>query len=706
MKLDLGLKLNPAHHLPIIYQSEASECSLACLAMMARYYRYDIDLYHIRKKINVTLNGLTLTGVNGVAMELGFNSRAIRLDMDEFSEIKLPIILHWNFNHYVVLKSIQGDKYTIHDPADGIRVLSKAEFSKRFTGVALELWPSSTFEEKKERQKVSIGSLVGNVVGLKGIVARILLVALALELLSLAVPLFGQWVIDNVIPSSDRSLLLILSFGFLIVCLMVGAVKVIREWYILHASIHISLQWSINLYRKLLSLPIDFFEKRHAGDVVSKFNSFRRIQETISSALLGALFDGVMAVGMLILMVIYSSSLTMITVAATLLYIVIRTMLISPLRHATEKFIVTSANSDNHFLETIRGVRSIKMNGMDDSRKSSWFNLAVDLANAEANSRKLHILYDFANSLIFGSQAILVLAVGAQLVMSQSLSIGMLMAYVAYSSQFISRVASFVDVVVSMKMLSVHCERLADIALNESEDYQDAGKTNRQIGAYSISVDGLNFRYSENDSPILSDVSFNVAEGESVAIIGPSGCGKTTLLKILTGILKPTSGKIMFGDVDVSKVKLKQLRGLVSVVMQDDQLLSGSIKDNIVMFSAQHDSERMIEVCRLAGIHSQILDMPMQYYTLVGDMGTTLSGGQKQRILLARALYQQPRFLFLDEATSHLDVDSERCVNDAIRKMRITRLIIAHRPETIKSADRVIDLSKINEATDREIACV
>ncbi|MBM3117050.1 peptidase domain-containing ABC transporter [Jeongeupia naejangsanensis] len=698
MKLDLGFKLSPAHHLPVIYQSEASECSLACLAMMARYYRYDIDLYHIRKKINVTLNGLTLAGVNSVAMDLGFNSRAIRLDIDEFAEVKLPIILHWDFNHYVVLKSIQGDKFTIHDPADGLIELSKAEFSKKFTGVALELWPSSTFEEKKERQKVSLGSLIGTVAGLKGIVARILLVALALELLSLVVPLFGQWVIDNVIPSSDRGLLLILSAGFVIVCLMVGTVKAIRDWYILHASIHISLQWSVNLYRKLLSLPIDFFEKRNAGDVVSKFRSFRSIQETISGALLGALFDGVMAIGMLILMVVYSPSLTLITVLATLLYIAIRIALISPLKQATEKFIVTSANSDNHFLETIRGVRSIKMNGMGDARKSSWFNLAVDMANAEANSKKLHILYDLVNGLIFGVQAVLVVAIGAQLVMNQSLSIGMLIAYIAFSSQFISRLASFVDMVVSMKMLGVHCERLADIALNESEEYQDIDKVDRHIDSYSIAVRNLSFKYSEKDEPILSGINFDVAEGESVAIIGQSGCGKTTLLKILTGILKPTSGQIVFGDVDSSKVKLKQLRGLVAVVMQDDQLLSGSIKDNIVMFSAQHDGERLIEVCQLAGIHSQILKMPMQYYTLVGDMGTTLSGGQKQRILLARALYQQPKFLFLDEATSHLDVDSEQCVNESIKRMRITRLIIAHRPETIRSADRVIDLSRINEA--------
>ncbi|KAF0813627.1 Leukotoxin export ATP-binding protein LtxB [Andreprevotia sp. IGB-42] len=691
MKLDLGF--SPSKHLPIIYQSEASECSLACLAMVARYHRYDIDLYHIRKKVNVTLNGLTLAGVNSVAMDLGFNSRAIRLDLDEFSEVKLPIILHWNFNHFVVLKSIRGDKYTVHDPAEGIVELSRDEFSKKFTGVALELLPSSSFEEKKERQKVSLSLLIGNVVGLKGIAIRILLIALALEMLSLVVPLFGQWVIDNVIPSSDRSLLLVLSFGFFIVCLMVSAVKSIRDWYILHASVHISLQWSVNLYRKLLSLPVDFFEKRNAGDVVSKFHSFRSIQQTISSALLGALFDGVMAIGMLILMLIYSPSLTLVTVASTLLYIVIRSALMSPLRRATEKFIITSANSDNHFLETIRGVRSIKMNGMSDSRKSSWFNLAVDLANAEVNSRKLQIVYDLVNALIFGIQAILIVAMGALQVMDQLLSVGMLIAYIAYSSQFISRVASFVDMFVSIKMLSVHCERLADIALNESEEYQEIEKTDVRIDSYSIKVRNLDFRYSEKDAAILSGIHFDVAEGESVAIVGPSGCGKTTLLKILTGILKPSAGQVLFGDIDASRIKLKQLRSLVAVVMQDDQLLSGSIKDNIVMFSAQYDGERLIEVCQLAGIHGQILAMPMQYYTLVGDMGTTLSGGQKQRILLARALYQQPKFLFLDEATSHLDVDSEHCVNESIKKMRITRLIIAHRPETIKSADRVIDLT-------------
>jgi ATP-binding cassette, subfamily B, bacterial CvaB/MchF/RaxB len=282
----------------------------------------------------------------------------------------------------------------------------------------------------------------------------------------------------------------------------------------------------------------------------------------------------------------------------------------------------------------------------------------------------------------------------------------MLFAFVAYKQQFTMRGAAFVEKLVEFRMLGLHTERVADVALAEAERQDEpvvfGDKTHLGAG---IELRGVSFRYSEADSFVLQDVNLKIEAGESVAIVGPSGCGKTTLAKVMLGLLEPTAGEVRVGGVSLRHASRAAYRSMIGTVMQEDQLFAGSIADNIAFFDTAADKERIEASARLAAVHQDIMAMPMGYNTLIGDMGTALSGGQKQRVLLARALYKNPRILVLDEATSHLDVTRERQVNDAIRQLHLTRIIIAHRPETIASCDRIIMLAQGKaEAVEEDLA--
>jgi ATP-binding cassette subfamily B protein RaxB len=362
----------------------------------------------------------------------------------------------------------------------------------------------------------------------------------------------------------------------------------------------------------------------------------------------------------------------------------------APLRRATEEQIVHAARQQSHFLETVRGIQSIKLFGRQEVRRSRWLNLVVDTMNRDLSTQKLGLVFRSANGLLFGSEKVAIVWVGALLVLDSAFSIGMLFAFVAYKEQFSARVSGLIDKLIELKMLQLQAERLADIVLTPPEE-ENAGSAPAAIEA-SLEVSDLSFRYSDTEPFVIQNCSFRIEPGESVAIVGASGGGKTTLMKLMLGLLQPTDGKIRAGGIDVQRLGLAQYRRLVGTVMQDDHLFAGSIADNISFFDASPSHEEIEHAARLASVHDEIAAMPMGYNTLIGDMGAALSGGQKQRILLARALYKKPSILFLDEATSALDIHREKAVNEAIKQLSLTRIIIAHRPETIASAGRVIVL--------------
>jgi len=679
--------------LPLMLQTEATECGLACLGMVAGYHGYRTDLASLRRRFQVSLKGSTLRDLIAIAEQLELASRPLKLDLSDLGQLKLPCVLHWNFNHFVVLQEVGLRYVTVYDPAFGMRKLSLDEVAKAFTGVALELWPNPAFKPASAVASVPLRRLLGRITGVYRSFSQILLLSLALEVFAVVSPFFLQWVIDNVLVSADRDLLTTLALGFGLLMLMQQAVGVGRSWVLMYMSTTLNVQWQANVFTHLLRLPVAYFEKRHLGDVVSRFGAVGIIQHTLTTSFLEAILDGIMTVVTLALMFIYSPTLAWIAIGAMLLYGLGRWAWFAPLRHATEEQIIHAAKQQTHFLETIRGVKTIKLFQRQDERRSTWLSLLVDQINADLRTQKLSLLYKTLNGVLFGIENILTIWLGARLVMDGNFTIGVLMAFMAYKGQFDSRVSSLIDKFVELKMLQLQGERLADIVLQPPETTHGRNLGEHETLAPSLEVRGLRFRYAEQEPYVLDDVSFRIEAGESVAIVGPSGGGKTTLVNVLLGILTPTQGEVLIGGQPVQQVGLDTLRRMIGTVLQDDVLFAGSLADNISFFDPQADQAWIRQCARLAAIEQDIGAMPMGYNTLVGDMGTILSGGQKQRILLARALYKRPQILFLDEATSHLDIEREQLVNDAIGTMRITRVIVAHRPETINSADRAIVLT-------------
>jgi ATP-binding cassette subfamily B protein RaxB len=676
----------------VILQSESSECALASLAMVAGHHGNRIGLRELRQRFALSLKGASLTRLIGVAGQLGLQCRPLRLAMDEMSQLQTPCILHWDLNHFVVLAKVSGKKITIHDPATGRRELTLAEASDHFTGVALELTPGASFAPRRKAPAVAIRQLTGPVTGLWRSLAMILALSMALQVFVILAPFFMQWVVDQVLVAADRDLLTVLALGFGLALLLQVAIGLLRGWAVVHLSTRLGLQWMANVFSHLLKLPLDFFEKRHLGDVTSRMGSVQAIQRTLSTSFVEALVDGLMAVATLAMMLLYSAKLALVTLLAVALYLGLRAAAFRPVRDGTERQLVAGARQQSHLLESIRGVQSLKVAGREDLRRSSYFNLMNDTFNRDVWMARLGLGFSSAGQLIFGVERIAVIWIGATLAMQSVFSVGMLIAYLAYKDQFAQRVGGLIDKWVEFRMLRLHAERLADIVLAEPEAEGEPGAAPAAPPPEQarVEVRGLGFRYAEGEPWVIKDCSFVVEAGESLAIVGASGCGKTTLVKLMLGLLKPVEGSILIGGQDLARIGPQAYRRWLGAVMQDDQLFAGSVAENIAFGDEGAGSDGIEAAARLAAVHDEIAAMPMGYHSLIGDMGTTLSGGQKQRVILARALHRQPRVLFLDEATSHLDVERERLVNDAVRQLRLTTIIIAHRPETIASADRVL----------------
>lgn len=685
--------------LSVILQTEVAECGLACLTAIAGYHGYHSDLRTMRQKYSLSQKGLTMADIVRFANDLNLTSRALRLDLDDLPNLRAPCILHWDLNHFVVLKEVVKDGIVIMDPAVGNRKIRMEEVSQKFTGIALELWPNSRFEKKEERQKIRILSLLKGITGIGRSLAQVLILAFALEIFGLVSPFLMQWVIDHVIVSADRNLLLTLVLGFGLLMILQQLTGLLQSWVNMHMTTTLNVQWKANIFKRLLELPADYFSKRHLGDVISRFQAIDNIQETLTSTAFKSILSGVMAVFTLILMFYYSAILTLAVLIALVLYIIIRIAAYYPLRHATEENIIHEAKQNTYFMETVRGIHTVKLFEKNEQRHSSWMTLFVDSINAHLTTQKLTNIFDFANKLLFGLESIVIVYLGATRVLDGVFSVGALMAFWAYRQQFETRVAELVDQYIKIKMLNLHAERLADIVLTETETENIEEIYVPEIsGDIDIVVDKVSFRYSDTEPYILQNVSLHIKQGESVAFVGSSGCGKSTLMNILIGNLKPESGSVLVNGHDIHKLSPRFIRGLSGTVTQDDVLFAGSIAENICFFDETPDMHFIMQCAAMAMIHEDIMQMPMGYETLIGDMGSALSGGQKQRIIVARALYRKPRILFLDEATSNLDMDNERAINENLKMLNITKIMVAHRKETIESADRIIDMEAIRQA--------
>lgn len=695
--LDL-IRLRGGKSVPFIRQTEISECGLACLAMVAGYHGLVVDPPSLRRRFAVGPRGTPLKILMHAAEQLGLVPRAIKTTIELLGEARLPAILHWDLSHYVVLVKTKKNKYLIHDPGLGKRVLSREEISAKFTGVVLELSPAADFQPAKQAGKMDIKlwQLWSHISGLKRSIIQVLVLTLVLQAFVLTSPFYMQVALDTVLPSLDVDFLVVLAIGFGLFTLINAGATLLRHQVLLSVGSLISFQIAVNVGRRLFRLPLTYFERRHIGDVLSRFGSIEPIREALTKGLVAALVDGVFVIFTLIIMLFYSMTLAAIALVTVLVYAAVRLVLFQEMRHRTEEVIVTRGQEESTMIESLRGIVTLRLFAREAERHWMWQTRLADAVNADIRAGRLQLSQDALNVLLFGLENVVSIYLAVRLAIDGGFSVGMVFAYMSYKQQFVRSVTALIEEAITFRMLGLHLERLSDIALEpEDPTFQqpDATYADREVQG-SLEVCDLRFRYAEGEPYVLQGASIAVEKGEYIAITGPSGAGKTTFLKLLLGLMPPDEGEILVDGVPIARFGLMRYRESAAAVLQDDQLFAGSLAQNISFFDAEADPSRIEECARLAAIHDDIMQMPMRYETLVGDTSSTLSGGQKQRVLLARALYKRPKILLMDEGTAHLDAMTEAAVNRSVGALGITRIIIAHRLETIRSADKIYLLSE------------
>lgn len=674
-----------------VLQNEIAECGIACVTMIANYYGNRIELRTLRSQCGLTARGSSVSQLTQVGRMAGLASRPLRLEIHDLKNLNLPCVLHWALTHFVVLKAVDAGKITIVDPSVGVRVVRMEDVDRLFTGVAIEFTPERTFQRGAPASPLRFHELWTHMRGVLPAAVSILTLSLALQVLALLAPFHVQLTLDDALVTNDHELLLLLlvAFGFLM--LLNTLITCVRSLLVLQLSNTIAFQIASNLYAHLLRLPVDFFERRHVGDITSRFVSLDRIRETFTTTFVESIVDGVLVFGALGLMLLYSPLLTTIAALGLLGYATVKWVSHGPLRRQTDEQISAFARKDSNFLETIRAIVGVQLSGAEGQRFASWQNYYADGINANIGVGRIAILQTTANQLIFGSERVLLIFFGASLVLQGSLTIGMLLAFIAFRTQFVDRGAALIDKFQVFGLARLHLERVSDIALAvRAPEREKLDPALLEEASAQVEIRNASFSYGALERPVFSNINLRIEPGESIAIMGESGHGKSTLIKCILGLLTPTAGTITIGGVPAEVASMGRRR--LAAVLQNDRPLSGSIADNISGFDEAFELEKVIRAAKIAGLHHVIMQMPMKYNTIIGDLGNSLSAGQQQRLLIARAIYSEPQVIVMDEATSHLDILSEKTISRNVGELGLTRIIVAHRPETILGAKRIFVL--------------
>lgn len=690
MSLRLVLSRLWQRQVPVRLQTGMPECGHACLAMIASFYGKSWSLEELRERFPPPSRGTSVSYLTKMARELGLDARVFRAEPRHVAEMVLPCVIHWDALHFVVLEACDNGGYRIVDPMVGRVNISSSEFDKRFTGIAVQMVPGAKFLDMHPRKQNALPLLAEGLKGKSRLILSVAVLALVLEVLGLTSPLLIQAVTDSIIPHNDVSLLVILVSFFALACVLQLGAALARSSLLIRLGEELTVRWNAIVCSRLLGQPYLFFLQRPIGDIKTRFNSIEEVQRMVTHRFIAGILDGFTAIFTLAIIVFYSGRLAVLTFSFTAVYGLWRFATLPRLLYATECRIKAHSAQQSLLNEVLHGVHSIKANGEETAQLCRYSERTRDSA---ANTRRTQWLagsIDEVGQTIIRMHWICAVGMGTTLVMSDAITAGMLVAYATYAYQFSQRSAKLLDLASEWPMIVLHGARLTDLVRIPDR----AGSALHPFDATrsDFRMTGVCFRYSQEDPWILDGVSLNVREGECIAIKGPSGTGKSTLAKILVGLLEPLEGEVYLGGVALRSVRSEDLRAHIACVLQDDQLFSGTIAENIAFFEPGFSLEDAVEAAKLAQIHDEIVAMPLRYQTRVIDLGASLSGGQRQRLILARALYRKPKILVLDEASSHLDLANERRINEAISALKITRIIVAHRPDTLAIAERILEL--------------
>jgi HlyB family type I secretion system ABC transporter len=684
------------HSYPFYAQHSVSDCSAACMVMVGRYWGKEFNINRLRDLAYISREGASLKGLINAAENLGFNSRPVKASLDRLAKVPLPAIAHWQGNHYIVVFEISRHHVIIGDPAVGQRKLTHREFVQDWTGYCLLLEP--TLELKKTADnKTDFWQLFQLVTPHKLVIAEIFLASIVLQIFGLISPIFTQLILDRAILHKSASSLATFGIGLLIFGGFQIAMSALRQYLMALTANRIDAALIIGFIRHTFSLPLSYFDSRHVGDIISRIQENNKIQSFITGQSLGILLDLMSVFVYASLMFVYSWKLALVTLISIPPFLLL-TFASTPFLKKMSREIFNASNAENSYLiEALNGVRTIKSMAVEKTVRWEWEEKLTKEIKQTYRGQMMGIQIQILSSIISVISSTALIWVGASLVIAGEFTIGQLFAFNMLSANVISPFQRLAGLWNNLQEIGIAVERLCDvIEAKPEEDRQSLRQDLGQLQGY-VKFDHVTFRYNQAaEVNTLDNISFELKPGQTIALVGRSGSGKTTLSKLILGLYQPLSGSISIDGQDLKHISLTSLRSQIGVVDQDTFLFSGTVKHNITLARPGATPVEIQRAAELSGAEEFISQMPMGYETEIGEGGSMLSGGQRQRIAIARALINNPRLLIFDEATSSLDTESERIIQENLEQIRRDRstIIIAHRLSTVQNADLILVLDK------------
>ncbi len=681
------------HRLPMIFQAEANECGLACLAMVVSHRGRATDIRSIRESSNLPAFGTSLKHLTRAAAAAGLKTRSLKLELEDVPRLSTPAILHWDLDHFVVLKKFSRGKAVIHDPAVGVRKYPLRELGDHFTGIAVEFAMAGAATAGSPARRLRLRDLVRFTHGAARGMALILLLSILVQACSLLSPLYLQLVIDQGLARGDMDLVLVVALLFGLLMLARVALGHVRALVTMQFSIRLGFEMVSGIFTHLLKLPLRFFERREMGDLVSRFSSLEKISGLISQDMITVLVDGLLSILSLALLFIYSPLLASVCLGFVISAMLLKVGSLPGEKLRRQETIVRAAKSESRLMENIRWASVVKNYAIEEQRTVDWQNHYANSANAGYQLGTFQLWFGSAQNLLFGIEQILVIYLGATLISSGSLTIGQLMGFIFLKQHFSSSVLAMFPKLAELRLMQLDLERIADIALEEVEQIDAAANLPSRAFGGEVRGEKLRFSYSADEQPLFEELDFQVEPGETLVVTGPSGCGKSTLLKLIAGLEQPDAGRLLYDRASLRKLGLSRLRAGTAAVLHSDGLLAGDIAFNINLEDEPFNQARLEDACRRACILPEIQSLPLGFNTRVGELGNSLSAGQVQRVLLARALYKRPKLLLLDESLACLNDAVARQILLNIGELRIAVVLVTHNPVLAALGARQIALS-------------
>lgn len=682
--------INPGwgrNSLPMIFQTEMAECGLACLAMVAGFYGYHSDLRSLRERLGLPVSGASAKQLLQAGKALNLQGRPLRLELGDIGQLILPAVLHWDTDHFVVLRRVTRRAIVIHDPAAGVRRYSLGELDFHFTGIAIEFSPAASFVQKKPEKEYSVRDLFRLTPSFRLALYQVFVLSLILQLLSLIFPLYLQLVIDQGLSKGDRDIVLLVALLFSLVILAKSGVSYFRGVVLLQFANQLGFQLVSTTFAHLLRLPLSFFERREMGDIVSRFSSIDNIKQLLTQEMITLIVDGIFSVLTFALLFLYSPLLAFVALLFVTVLVLTRLITIPAERTHRQEVLQAGAKQQTRFMESIRCIAVTKNYGIESDRLSEWQNYYASFVNTSYRLGHLQLRVSTLQNTLTGIDHVVIVYLGSMAIFGGQMTIGQLMSFVFLKQHFTGSIAAMLPKLTEVRMLRLELDRVSDIAFAEPESDTETTALFEPRFSGAVETEELGFSYSPLYPMLFQKLSLRLEAGEFLAISGESGCGKSTLLKLLIGLCQPAQGRVLVDGVPLSAFGVKQYRAQLSSVLHGDNLLAGSLAYNIHLGLEPFDLDRLERACRLACVIEDIDRLPMRFNTHASEMGAALSAGQIQRVLLARALYRSPKVLVLDEALSHLDSAAARRIIANLRRRQTTLILVTHNPEIVEMAD-------------------